>query len=979
MQEPHSRASSHRAHPTGIAMTRRFGLRAWFAAGYLTLGLALAFSSLPSEAIAAAKPVSPDPVQPIQGSPAQSPLIQSPLIQSPNDDRQYRAITLDNGLQALLVSDPDADKAAAAMDVSVGSDNDPSDMPGLAHFLEHMLFLGTEGYPDPDGYQRFINRNGGSHNAFTADQDTNYFFDVDPEAFPEALDRFSQFFVSPQFNPEYVDRERHAVNSEYQARREDDARRINEALGKALNPDHPINHFSVGSLDTLNSDKRPLRQALLDFYHRHYGANVMQLAVLAPEPLDAIEQQVRQRFDAVPDRDLKKPIVEQPLARDGDLPASLRIQTNEARRQLEFLFPVDDPILEYANKPDDYLANLLGHEGEGSLLAALRQAGWADGLSAGTSHGDGRHALFDISISLTPEGEKHLDDIQASLFEQIRRIQDHGVNAWRYEEQARLAEQSFRFQQRSEPIDTVSGMAMSLAHYPLKDVQYAPYRMDQFDAAAIDDILERLTPDNLLRVYSGPDVAGEKTTEYFSTPYTLTRRDDWPRGTPLDGLALPEANPYIAEDLSVQPFDSAEPARLVDSPSVEIWHQADSDFGAPRVEWRFSLQNPDATRDARHAVLTRLLAGWLNDGLNERFYPASLAGQSFTAYAHGRGITLAFSGWRDHQDRLMQTVVEQLRQGEITDASIARVKQGLERSWENAPQDALYQQMQRTLGEALMRPQISTPNMLAAIGDIDAQDVRDYRRQFLDELYVQALAVGNLDANLARREGLLVANALSPRLHASDIPPLSVLDVPADAPALHPATTRDDAAVLRYLQGPDRALQNQASLAVIGQLIGPPFFAKLRTDEQLGYVVSAGYAPFMNAPGLMMLVQSPSVSSETIGQRMNAFLKTFDQRIEALSDADLAPYRQAVRQQLLQRDQSLSARADRLWQTLAYPQADFDRRQQLAAQVDELSAADVRSAWQTLRQSPTLSVTSDAGDQPSDVDALTRDYATLAQ
>ena len=162
-------------------MTRRFGLRAWFAAGYLTLGLALAFSSLPSEAIAAAKPVSPDPVQPIQGS-----LTHNPIIQSPNDDRQYRAITLDNGLQALLVSDPDADKAAAAMDVSVGSDNDPSDMPGLAHFLEHMLFLGTEGYPDPDGYQRFINRNGGSHNAFTADQDTNYFFDVDPEAFPEA-------------------------------------------------------------------------------------------------------------------------------------------------------------------------------------------------------------------------------------------------------------------------------------------------------------------------------------------------------------------------------------------------------------------------------------------------------------------------------------------------------------------------------------------------------------------------------------------------------------------------------------------------------------------------------------------------------------------------------------------------------------------------------------------------------------------------
>ncbi|MGM8851507.1 insulinase family protein [Salinicola halophyticus] len=977
MQESRSRALSHgslsRASDFSDSVTSpRAGLRTWFTAGYLAIGLALAFVVTPVEAGASSE--SADAAQPTQSQP-----LQGQLIQSPNDDRQYRAITLDNGLQALLVSDPDADKAAAAMDVSVGSDNDPADMPGLAHFLEHMLFLGTEGYPDPDGYQRFISQNGGSHNAFTADQDTNFYFDVDPSAFSEALDRFSQFFVSPQFNPDYVDRERHAVNSEYQARRDDDARRINEALSQALNPDHPINHFSVGSLETLNSDKRPLRQALLDFYHQHYDANVMHLAVLAPEPLDTIEQQVRQRFDAVPDRDLEKPVVDQPLARDDDLPASLRIKTNEARRQLEFLFPIDDPILEYADKPVGYLANLLGHEGEGSLLASLRKAGWADGLSAGTTQSDGQHALFDISISLTPEGENHLDDIQASLFDQIRRIRDHGVDAWRYDEQAKLAEQSFRFQQRSEPIDTVSSMAMSLAHYPLEDVQYAPYRMDRFDKAAIDEILDRLTADNLLRAYSGPDVSGDETTQYFATPYTLTRRDDWPHGTSLDGLALPEPNPYIAEDLSVQTFDSAEPARLFESPSVEIWHQPNSEFGAPRVEWRFSLQNPDATQDARHAALTRLLAGWLNDGLNERFYPASLAGQDFAAYAHGRGITLAFSGWRDHQDRLMQTVVEQLEQGEITADSIARVKQGLKRSWENAPQDALYQQAQRTLGEALMRPQISTRNMLAALDGLGVEDVRDYRQRFLSQLYVQAMAVGNLDAKLARREGLLVANALAPQLHADDIPLLSVLDVPSNAPALHPATTRNDAAVLRYLQGPDLSLQSQASLAVIGQLIGPPFFAKLRTDEQLGYIVSAGYAPFMDAPGLMMLVQSPSVASDTIGQRMDAFLKTFDQRIETLSDDDLAPYRQAVRQQLLQRDQSLSARADRLWQTLAYPQVEFDRRQQLAAQVDKLSVEEIRSAWQTLRHSPALDITADPGNQPSDVDALTSDFEPLTQ
>lgn len=898
-------------------------------------------------------------------------------IQSPNDNRAYRALTLANGLEVLLISDPEADKAAAAMDVSVGSDNDPADMPGLAHFLEHMLFLGTAGYPDPDGYQSFIQRNGGSHNAFTAAQDTNFYFDVDPQAFPEALDRFAQFFVSPQFNPEYVDRERHAVNSEYQARRADDARGIAEALGKALNPEHPINHFSVGNLDTLNSDKRPLRQALVDFYRAHYDANVMHLVVLAPQPLDTLEQEVRSRFAAIADHNLSRPQIDTPLALPGQLPARLRVKTHESRQRVEFLFPIADPIGDYADKPDAYVANLLGHEGEGSLLAALRRQGWADGLSAGTREADGRHALFDVSISLTDEGVAHLDQIQASLFAQIQRLRDQGVEAWRYREQADLAQQAFRFQQRQEPIQTVSSLAMSLAYYPLADVQYAPYRMDHFDPAAIEALLDRLTPDNLLRVYSGPEVEGAQTTPYFAAPYTLTRVSQWPEAQPLDGLGLPAPNPYIADDLSVETFPAAEPERLVDTPSVELWHQADSDFGAPRVEWRFSLQSPQAASDARHAVLTRLLAGWLNDGLNERFYPASLAGQEFVAYAHGRGITLAFSGWRDHQARLMQTVIEQLQHGEISADSLARVKQGLARSWRNAPQDALYQQMQRTLGEALMRPQISTRNMLAALDEIDVQDVRDYRRHFLGQLYLQGMAVGNLDAELARREGLLVANALAPRLHADNIPPLSALEVPADAPVLHPNTARDDSAVLRYLQGPDRSLASQARLAVLGQLIGPPFFAQLRTDEQLGYIVNAGYAPLLDAPGLSLLVQSPSADSAKIDARMDAFLARFDQRIDTLDASELAPYREAVRQQLLTRDQSLEERADRLWQNLAYPEVDFERRRHLAAAVAEVTPQALKQAWQALRAHPALRITADPGDVASDVDALTRGFTPL--
>ena len=94
------------------------------------------------------------------------------------DTRAYRHQVLPNGLEVLLVSDPDSDQAAAALAVDVGSFAEPESHLGLAHFLEHMLFLGTEKYPDPDGYGDFISRNGGDRNAYTALDHTNYFFSI---------------------------------------------------------------------------------------------------------------------------------------------------------------------------------------------------------------------------------------------------------------------------------------------------------------------------------------------------------------------------------------------------------------------------------------------------------------------------------------------------------------------------------------------------------------------------------------------------------------------------------------------------------------------------------------------------------------------------------------------------------------------------------------------------------------------------------
>ena len=114
-----------------------------------------------------------------------------------------------------MISDPATDKSACALNVNVGASLDPPNIPGLAHFLEHMLFLGSTKYPEESEYSKFINDNGGYDNAFTNMTDTNYHFEVSNEAFEGALDRFAHIFISPLLGYECAEREMKAVDSEF--------------------------------------------------------------------------------------------------------------------------------------------------------------------------------------------------------------------------------------------------------------------------------------------------------------------------------------------------------------------------------------------------------------------------------------------------------------------------------------------------------------------------------------------------------------------------------------------------------------------------------------------------------------------------------------------------------------------------------------------------------------------------------------------
>ena len=161
---------------------------------------------------------------------------------------------------------------------------DPQELPGLAHFCEHMLFLGTEKFPDKNEYHKFLSQHGGGANAVTHTDFTQYYFDVSPNKLDEVLDRFAQFFLKPLFTESATELEINAVNSEHEKNVMNDTWRTEQLDKFSADQNHPYSRFRTGNKQTLDLSPKEkginVREALLNFHNTWYSSNIMVLSIL---------------------------------------------------------------------------------------------------------------------------------------------------------------------------------------------------------------------------------------------------------------------------------------------------------------------------------------------------------------------------------------------------------------------------------------------------------------------------------------------------------------------------------------------------------------------------------------------------------------------------------------------------------------------------------------------------------------------------
>ncbi|MCU1761754.1 pyrroloquinoline quinone biosynthesis protein PqqF [Pseudomonas sp. 14P_8.1_Bac3] len=303
--------------------------------------------------------------------------------------------TLANGLRVTLRHAPHLKRCAAALRVAAGSHDVPLAWPGLAHFLEHLLFIGTERFPADQGLMAYVQGHGGPVNARTSERSTDFFFELAPRAFAGGLERLSDMLAHPRMTLDDQQREREVLQAEFVAWSQDEGAQQQLALFDGLSPSHPLRGFHAGNRDSLPVQQADFQQALKNFHQRFYQTGQMTLSLVGPQSIEEMKRMAL-NFSAVIAEGKHVPqAAPAPLMQSSE---TMYQQVSEGRLDLLFTFESLPPSSAEALA---FLCHWLNAAKPGGLLAELRSHGVAEQLNAKPLYQFAGQAVLHVQFSTT--------------------------------------------------------------------------------------------------------------------------------------------------------------------------------------------------------------------------------------------------------------------------------------------------------------------------------------------------------------------------------------------------------------------------------------------------------------------------------------------------------------------------------------------------------------------------------------------------
>lgn len=857
-----------------------------------------------------------------------------PLLNPSLHDQKIEKIELLNGLQAVLVSDPNIKQSAVALTVMAGSWQEPDEFPGLAHFLEHMLFMGTTEYPDESSFTRFLTEHGGQTNAFTHGDYTSYMFALNTEGFPEGLKRFASFFKTPLFNPSGVSRELNAIDQEFlQGFNSEDVRQF-YVLKQLASPLHPFSRFQAGNSKAL---AKASTNDLKKWFEEHYSSNLMRLYILSAEPIDELRKLTVDNFSQIPNRNLKPFQHVDGIFTKDSLGSLIRIEPKNATQSLILYWevPAALPLL-LDSRPTDLFCAAFGYEGKDSLLAELKREDLADGLACGAIDLASMTYLLGIEIQLTAKGLKNTDAIIERVFGTLRLISENPFPAHIYDDFAEVMKQRYQFQQREEPFEWAMAQAPQLAQEPIPTYPELTKTLRIFNQKALNDLMVSLTPENALYILISPSQDLPKKEPWMDIAYGIEKIPGeklkaWKEIKIFENIKLPQKNPFLSHKLTATKalVDKntypllAPPQAIQDDENGKIYYAEDPFYQVPRTQIIMQIQTPLIQDDQpKTVVMADFYVRVLKDALRDVIDEAQMADLEVLIDRGPGAIQITLEGFTESLKSFFPYLIPKLSSIELTSEKFELFKDSLLRNYEKNITSAPYKQTFDRLKSIVLEKFSNMNQKFDAGKNISYEEYLEFQKKLFQKTFIKGLITGSISKEDAKKLITPLNQALidpaAPyyakvkTLNEKNLPLLYSFDTKAEGNGF----------LLVIEMDPFTPTKKNAQ-TMLSQVMSEAYFTELRTNQQTGYIVFSDSLDMQKHLYSFFTAQSANYTPLELLFRTELFIETYLRDLnENISEERFESLKNSLIQQIKTPPSSLKLFGESLFK-LAFDIEDF--------------------------------------------------------
>lgn len=871
----------------------------------------------------------------------------SNIVIPKNEKRKIDVGVLDNFLKYSIIHDDNDDKSYVAVAVNTGSEMDPENYQGLAHFLEHMLFLGSKKFPGEKDFEEKVKMNGGMTNAYTSGNTTVYYLSILHEGLEEILEMFAQFFINPLFNEGSVNREVNAVNSEHEKNIQDDLWRIYRFKSILSNPDHPIYNFSTGSLETLQ--KEDIREKMIQFYRQFYCANNIAISISSNKSIDETKQLIDKYFSVIESKDEMKQkelylekVRTTPVLKENTKGKWFQLIPIKDLKVLTYYWIIPSEIINYQSKNWGIISYVMGNNGTNSFIDHLKKKGYLKGFDVDIENYM-TFTAFTVSVFCTKNGMENINYVNTMLnkyLQQLKQFTNWDVIANDYQQ---IAKTKYNFGSKESSMSLVLEFVESMFKYPLNEIYSAPFLVSQLQHQKIPNLLENfLNPNKAVKILLSKNIDESKKLQQEKF-YGLKYCEISPLVMDSNlnfNFEFIGKNEFLPDKIVHHDLKQTVPIKL--NKSYELWYGSEGRFNEPVGYGLVQLYSATLVNTPKNYLLTNILLKLIDKNLVSKIYLASICGYNYNLSLAmlKNSIIISVTGFNSNYMTFLnyiltlffekQTFDDVLIQTEI-DEMLIELKN---RDKLNPIQYGDY-----ILNKDSFRNSYDNNLLITKLKQIEINDVNEYYQNFLEKYSVLAFFYGNL-----KKEDLDQFTFFENHQNNGFIMEKEKISK-TDLIVNHPnKNEKNNLVKFIYPMGEFNPKMN-VLITLFTIIFENEFYDFCRTKNQLGYIVGMTVSRLGQTYILEQTVQS-LFPEEKIIQVINQFNGNIVKLFDEMTSDEFIKWKESLTNLYLEKDTDTSSVNARYISEILRRTFLFDRHEILAKLVKQIRKEELISFYQ---------------------------------